>query len=336
MNENNLIKERLLTTIETDLLPIIPQKYIKDIIIVISKDIQNLTFNDDSYLPSIEVEDNNKICNTYLATKKIEGLSDKSINAYKFSIKKLLLYFDCDLKDITTNHLRVFFAEYGKTVSLVTVDNLRRNLNSFFQWLEDENYIEKNPCKKIKRIKTPYVIKTLLTTAEIERIRDTCIQSKNVKYLALIDLLLSTGIRCEEVTKIKISDCNFENKTIQIHGKGSKDRIVYMNDRCKMHLMEYLEQRNCGNIYIFSNSSGNKMTTGGLSYTMRKIGKMSNVENCQVHRFRKYFASSLAEKGCDIIYIQQLLGHSKLDTTKKHYVSINQNNAQNIFNRLAS
>lgn len=333
---NDEIIERILINIESDLITKIPQEYMYNIIMSVSKEIQKFSFEENINTPSVNVIDNNKICNTFLATKKIEGLSDNSIEAYKYSIKKMIRYFNCDIKEITTNHLRIFLAEYSKNVNLTTVDNLRRNLNTFFQWLEDEGYIPKNPCKKVKRIKTPYKIKTLITTAEVEKIRDTCNKENNPRDLALIDLLLSTGIRCEEVTKIKLVDCDFENKTIKIHGKGAKDRIVYMSERCKMHLINYIQYRKYNSIYLFCNIGNKQMTTGGMSYIMRSIGKKSGVDKCQIHRFRKYFASMLAEKGCDIIYIQQLLGHSKLDTTKKHYVNVNQNNIQNVFNRLAS
>lgn len=334
--ESEKLKEQLLNNFKTNLITLLPDDIINNVIIIISKELQNVILSEDKELPSVEVINNDKICNTYLASKKIEGLSDNSIRAYKHSIRKMINYFNCDLKEITTNHLRIFFAEYGKTVSLVTVDNIRRNLNSFFQWLEDENYIDKNPCKKLKRIKTPQTIKPLLTAVEVEKIRDTCSKDSNPRNLALIDLLLSTGIRCEEVTKIKLSDCDFINKTIQIHGKGAKDRMVYMSERCRLHLQKHLEYRKFDSVYLFCNSSHNHLTTGGLSHIMREIGDEAGVEKCQIHRFRKYFASDLAEKGCDITYVQQLLGHAKLDTTKKHYVAIKQNNDHNEFNRLVA
>lgn len=337
MNKESVrIKEQLLNNVKTNLVAYLPDDMINAVIIVLSKEIQNIEMSNEKSFPSVDVIDNEKICNNYLASKKVEGLSDNSIRAYRFSIRKIISYFNCDLKEITTNHMRVFLAEYGKTVSLTTVDNIRRNLNSFFQWLEDENYIDKNPCKKLKKIKTPQKIKPLLTTIEVEKIRDTCAKDSNPRNLALIDLLLSTGIRCEEVTKIKLIDCDYNNKTIQIHGKGAKDRIVYMSDRCRMHLLNYVNNRRYNSIYLFSNSSCNHLTTGGLSQIMRDIGEKAGVEKCQIHRFRKYFASTLAEKGCDITYVQQLLGHAKLDTTKKHYVTVKQNNIHNEFDRLVA
>ena len=338
MTENEIIKEKLLSNLKTYMVcNSFSDDQISGIVVFFANELQTLTITTEKELPSNDVVDNYKICNNFLASKKIEGVSKNTLRAYKYSITKTLSYFkDMDLKNITTNHLRIYFAEYGKSVSLVTVDNMRRNLNSFFQWLEDENYIDKNPCKKIKHIKIPQTIKPLLTTTEVEKIRDTCSISKNSRDLALIDLLLSTGARCEEVTEIKISDCNFTEKEIQLHGKGAKDRIVYMSDRCKLHLLNYIQSRKQNSIYLFCNSSGSNLTTGGLSHIMRDIGDRAGVECCQIHRFRKYFASSLVEKGCDIIFVQQLLGHAKLDTTKKHYVRINQDNIRNEFNKLAA
>lgn len=336
--KNEQLKERVISNIKTGILSICQTTNtdIYQIMIVISHELQNINMSEDKELPSVDVIDNYKICKNFLATKKIEGLSDNTITAYKYSIKKMLSYFNCDVKDITTNDLRIFFAEYNKTTSLVTVDNMRRNLNSFFQWLEDENYIDKNPCKKVKKIKSPQKIKTPLSTVEIEKIRDCCLKDNNSRNLALIDLLLSTGARCEEVTNIKLSDCDFENKNIKIHGKGSKDRVVYMSERCRMHLVQYLNQRTHTSEYLFCNNQCNKLTTEGLSHIMREIGNKAGVEKCQIHRFRKYFASSLFRKGCDIIYVQKLLGHAKLDTTKKHYLQVEQDCIHNEFDKFAA
>lgn len=345
MTDNYLSKEKFINEIKTQMSDFLDNTKMTILINVLSNELQNILLTYDTKLPSTEVINNNQLCNNYLASKKIEGASERTIKAYRHSIRTMLTYLDRNIVNISTNDLRIFFARYGnregnngKKISLNTLDNMRRNLNSFFQWLEDEEYIDKNPCKKIKKIKFEQKIKTSLTNTEVEKIRDSCSQENDGRELAIIDLLLSTGIRCEEVTKIKICDCDFDKMEIKIHGKGSKERIVYMSDRCKLHLLEYISNRKYVSEFLFSNPTGShsKLSNEGLSYIMRNLGKKAGVENCQIHRFRKYFATTLHKRGCDIIYVQQLLGHAKLDTTKKHYLDIVQDNVHTEFKKFVA
>lgn len=335
---NSRVKEQFLNEIKTKMVDFIDETQMDILIKTLSMELHDLELSKETYLPSVEVIDNYTLCNNYLASKRIEGASPNTLRAYKYSIRTMLNYLDCNIVDITTNHLRVLFARYGETVNLTTLDNMRRNLNAFFQWLENEEYISQNPCRKIKKVKYEHKIKTPLSTIEVEKIRDSCFQEESGRELAIVDLLLSTGVRCEEVTKIRIGDCDFENRTIKIHGKGAKQRIVYMTDRCRLHLLEHINNRKYESEYLFCNTTGshNKLSTEGLSLIMRRIGKRAGVERCQVHRFRKYFATTLFIRGCDIIYVQQLLGHAKLDTTKKHYLDVSQSYIRNEFDKFAA
>ena len=135
--------------------------------------------------------------------------------------------------------------------------------------------------------------------------------------IALMDLCLSTGIRCEEITKIKYEDINFDTTEIIIHGKGQKIRTVYMNQACLEHLKKYIQSKKNKSEYVFSSDRLNaeRPSEGTIASMFKKLGDKAGVTQCQIHRFRKYFASSLLKSGCDIVYVQKLLGHAKTETT---------------------
>ena len=190
-------------------------------------------------------------------------------------------------------------------------------MSSFYEWMHQEMYIAVNPVKKIKRIKYEKHEKTPYTDKEVVKLRDTCYQSGDLKMIALMDLCLSTGIRCEEITKIRFEDINFDTTEIVIHGKGQKIRTVYMNQACVEHLKKYIQSKEQLNEYVFSSDRLNarKPSEATIAVMFKKLGEKAGVSQCQIHRFRKYFASSLLKSGCDIVYVQKLLGHAKTETT---------------------
>lgn len=309
---NSDAKEQLISDVQTSMQPFLSSQQLDILMHEISKSLNSMKVEYDSKLPSTDILNNGKFVKAFLVSKKIEGLSEHTLKSYCYTITKVLDAINIPVQDITSNHIRCWLLDYGKRASNVTVENARKNLNSFFTWLETEGYIDKNPINRIKRIKCEKKIKTPLTTVEVEKIRDAC---QNIRETALIDLLVSTGIRCEEITKIEMSDISFETSSIKIHGKGAKERIVYMSDKCKLHLMQYLAQRGYESVWLFTNKAHRQLTTEGVSFIMRELGERAGVPKCQVHRFRKYFATTLFSRGCDIVYIKQLLGHAKIDTT---------------------
>lgn len=333
MYANKNVKEQVINEIKTSMEPLLQRQQLDALDFVVSKALNHVDMYISSDLPSTKVISNDRLVQAYIVSKKIEGLSMRSLNAYLYSIKKMLLTLNMNIVDIESNAIRCYLLEYSKHASHVTVDNARRNLNSFFSWLELEGYIDKNPVSRIKKVKCEKKIKKPLTTIEVEKIRDACL---NIKEIALIDLLISTGVRCEEITKITLNDIDFESQSIKIHGKGAKERLVYLSDKCKLHLIQYLEQRDYNSPYLFySNKTHDRLTTEGISFIMRKIGNRAGVVNCQVHRFRKYFATTLFNRGCDIVYIKQLLGHSKMDTTLI-YVQTTDARVRNKFQQFAA
>lgn len=269
---------------------------------------------------SVDKCKNSTIIRNFIGCKKIAGIKDSSLEQYIYSVTALLRFCQKDLISVTTDDIRRFLLEYEKTVCKTTANNCRRNLNVFFQFMENEEYITKNPVKKIPKIKEGKKYKKFYTDLEIESMRDACI---NKRELALIDLLISSGLRVSEVSNILLSEIDWDSKTIIIHGKGDKDRIVPFTVRCKKHLQEYLFERGRISDYLFcsSKSPHNKLSTGTINKIVKTVGARAGLPNITVHCFRRWLASDLNKKSVDPTIIQEILGHASFETTQKHYLS---------------
>lgn len=274
-------------------------------------------------LPSVEVSDSGKILRHYFATKKMEGLSEETLETYRYHLIKLFRFINIPIEEMGTNHIRYYLADLGTKCSLSYVDDARRVLNTFFDFCVDEEYIPRNPVSKIKHIKQPKTMERPYSDTEVEMLRDACADKRDV---ALIDFLFSTGCRREEIVKAKISDVDFRNRSVLIHGKGSKDRTVYFSARCEKHLREYIESRKGVSEYLFCGSKEpyGQLTNNGLAAIVKRIGARAGVSNVHLHRFRKWFGTYMANQGVPLQDIKEMMGHSKLDTTNNYYVYTNQ------------
>ena len=281
---------------------------------------ENINFQQNKNMVSTYVADNKSLIQGFMLVKKMAGIKESSLKAYAFTLSKFIEYCRMDLKKVDTNKIRCFLLMCEKTMSLCSVDNRRRNLNTFFQYLEDEDYIPKNPCRKIPRIKEGQKVKKFYTDLEIETMRDSC---QNIRELALIDLLISTGIRISEVCKIMIADIDWEERTILIYGKGSKERIVPISIRCKKHLKDYIENKEHDSEYLFSSlrKPYGKLSREAINKVIKDIGQRAGLPNITVHCFRRWFASDLNKKGIDPVVIQEILGHESFSTTQRNYLS---------------
>lgn len=278
---------------------------------------------------SNEAELSNKkknYCDMFISSKRVEGCSEKSLKYYKSTIENMLNVLGKEIKHITTEDLREYLSNYYENSSCgkVTIDNIRRILSSFFSWLEDENYILKSPVRRIHKIKTGKVIKETYTDEHLEIMRDNC---KEIRDLAMIDLLNSTGIRVGELVKLNIDDVNFNERECIVTGKGDKQRKVYFDARTKIHLENYLKSRIDDNSALFVSliKPYNRLKISGVEIRMRELGRKLNITKLHPHKFRRTLATRAIDKGMPIEQVQQLLGHQKIDTTLK-YAMVNQNN----------
>lgn len=274
-------------------------------------------------------DDSFELLERFIASKKLEGRSEKTLKYYKNTVDKMLGIIDKNVKAVTTDDLRKYLSDYQSrpTVSKQSVDNIRRNLSSFFTWLEDENYILKSPVRRIHKIKTSKTVKETYSDDEMERLRDSCTEIRN---LAMIELLSSTGMRVGELVLLNIDDINFNERECIVLGKGDKERIVYFDARTKLHLLEYLKRRVDNNpaLFVGLRSPHNRLGIGGIELMIRKLGRSIGVKNCHPHKFRRTMATVAIDKGMPIEQVQKLLGHEKIDTTL-HYAMVKQSNVKN-------
>ena len=177
----------------------------------------------------------------FIEAKRIEGCSERTIQYYKSTAKDLLSKIEVSVRKIPTEEIRSYLSEYQKESKCtnVTIDNIRRNLSSFFSWLEEEDYILKSPMRRIHKIKTKTVVKNVITDEGIEKLRDHCQKTRD---LAMIDLLYSTGIRVGELVNLNIDDIDLEGRECVVYGKGDKERKVYFDAKTKVHLKKYISE----------------------------------------------------------------------------------------------
>ena len=273
-------------------------------------------------------DNSNDLLELFLSTKRLEGRSDRTLKYYKNTVLNMMKSVQKPVTAITTDDLRQYLADYQKrpTVCKQSVDNIRRNLSSFFNWLEDENYILKSPVKRIHKIKSPVVVKEAYSDDEIEKIRYEC---KEIRDLALVDFLLSTGMRVGELVLLNRSDIDFVERECVVLGKGDKERVVYFDAKAKLHLQEYLSTRTDSNpaLFVGTRAPFNRLSIGGVEVMIRRLGKITGIEKCHPHKFRRTMATVAIDKGMPIEQVQKLLGHEKIDTTLR-YALVKQSNVK--------
>ena len=195
-------------------------------------------------------ETNTRLLNLFIASKKIEGCSENTLHYYSSTLSNMLNTIQKNACTIETDDIRFYLATYQdmRNSSKVTMDNIRRIMSSFFTWLEDEDYIGKSPVRRIHKVKVTQFIKETLTDENLESLRDQC---RHPRDLAIIDLLISTGIRVGELVNLNRSDINFDERECVVLGKGDKERKVYFDARTKIHLLQYLDGRCDTNSALF-------------------------------------------------------------------------------------
>ena len=272
--------------------------------------------------------ENETLTTSFISAKRIEGCSEKTLAYYENTISVTLIQINKNLKQLTTDDLRLYLTEYQEkhNSSRVTIDNIRRILSSFFSWLEDEGYIFKSPIRRIHKVKTDKVIKETYTDEELETLRDN---SPTIRDLAMIDMLASTGMRIGEMVLLNKADINFAERECKVLGKANKERIVYFDARTKLHLQQYLASRTDENeaLFVSIRRPCERITIGGIESRLRKLGQNLNIHKVHPHKFRRTLATMAIDKGMPIEQLQRLLGHQRIDTTLQ-YAMVKQSNVK--------
>lgn len=277
---------------------------------------------------NVQEDTSEDLLESFLSAKRVEGCSEKSLVYYRNTIQSMLDTMTMPVREIETDNLREYLTSYQKekNSSKVTIDNIRRILSSFFSWLEDEDYIIKSPVRRIHRVKSATTIKETYSDENMEIMRDSCTELRD---LALIDILASTGMRIGELVLLNRKDINFEERECVVFGKGSKERMVYFDARTKIHLQEYLNHRTDDNpaLFVSLKAPYERMKIGGIEARLRGIGRRLGIDKVHPHKFRRTLATMAIDKGMPIEQLQQLLGHKRIDTTLQ-YAMVKQSNVK--------
>ena len=322
------MREKIITEILADMADFLTAEQLAELQRVLTHAIYNYEIKKrESSVSNGETEDN--LLAVFIAAKRIEGCSEKSLTYYYSTVSYMLNIVNKQVCQINTDDLRCYLADYQKkrNLSKVTVDNMRRIFSSFFSWLEDEDYILKSPVRRIHKIKTDKIIKETLSDEGLELLRDVC---EEIRDLAMIDLLTSTGMRVGELVRLNREDINFFERECVVFGKGGNERLVYFDARTKIHLLDYLNSRTDNNpaLFVSLTMPYGRLMISGIETHLRAIGKRANLYKVHPHKFRRTLATRAIDKGMPIEQVQRLLGHVKIDTTM-HYAMVNQVNVKN-------
>lgn len=315
------MKNQKITEIEQHMLPYLDNSQMEHLHEILQFYLQENPMDAEQEKPVDLVE-------TFLAAKRVEGCSAKTVRYYDSTIRNVISAVGKDVKQISTDDIRMYLDKYQteSSVSKVTIDNIRRILSSFFAWLESEDYIIKNPIKRIHKVKTGKTVKETYSDEALELMRDNC---ECPRDLALIDILASTGMRVGELVNLDRTDIDFQNRECIVLGKGNKQRIVYFDARTKIHLQNYLNSRTDDNAALFVSLQKpfERLQISGVEIRLRELGRKLNIDKVHPHKFRRTLATMAIDKGMPIEQVQQLLGHQSVDTTLQ-YAMVNQNNVK--------
>lgn len=320
------MKEKVIKEIEQKMASILnneQKEKLKEVLLYTFYNIEVTSIKDEL------VEDTTDYSKMFIAAKRIEGCSERTLNYYETTIKTMVDKLSKKVNSIETEDLRNYLSEYQakNNCSKVTIDNVRRILSSFFAWLEDEDYIMKSPVRRIHKVKATQTVKETYTDEELEEMRDTCIE---IRDLAMVDFLASTGVRVGELVNLDRVDIDMQERSCVVLGKGGKEREVYFDARTKIHLQNYLNTRTDNNPALFVSllRPYDRLKISGVEIRLRELGKRINIKKIHPHKFRRTMATKAIDKGMPIEQVQVLLGHRKIDTTLQ-YAMVNQNNVRN-------
>lgn len=313
--------ERMVKEIMLSLSNVLPDQYMTQTEIAICKAIEEYEIQPKkNELMNVDVESSMRVLAIFLMSKKVEGMSEKSLKYYKSELTKFILSVNKPVESITTNDIRLFIAR--KDCSNTTKDNTLRIIKSFFSWCTAEEYVPKNPSLRIKKINAEKVIKKPFSEIEVERLRNG---ARDVRERAIIEILLSTGCRIGEIHGMDRAD--IEGDQMIVRGKGNKERYVFLNAKAIVAIENYLNTRDDDNpaLFVSEQKPHNRLKISGFETRLRELGRELGIKNVHPHRFRRTAATSALNRGMDIEQVQKMLGHSNIQTTLIYAQSAHEN-----------
>ena len=329
MNSEENIKQRenLQDTIVDQLLatnPTLTTRQLEDLKHTLNYTLSRYSVVEDEQTTSLlEAQtENARVLRMFIDAKRVEGRSDSTLYNYAKEMSKIFLAINKSYKYITTKDIREYMSWRKDTGQLkpASMANMRQYLMSFFKWCFREELITKNPMDRIGVVKIDQHVIQVLSDEEQEIIRCACTSERDK---ALVDLLAGSGMRVSELCGLNREDLNFQEGTVKVFGKGSKERICYLTARSKVHLKWYLESRTDNNpaLFVSERQPHERMTRTGVEYVLRQIAKKSKIPTIRLypHKYRSTLATTMLNKGADIDTISHVLGHANVAVTAAHY-----------------
>ena len=277
---------------------------------------------EDTELVAYEESINEEALRMFFVAKSVQGCTKRTLNYYRTILNQFFDFMNDKLvNQVTTNDIRYFFAvkkeRDGNKDS--EINNKRRVLSSFFAWLYEEEYIQKNPMVKIKQIRVEKRVKKPFKDVELERLRYGA--ADDIRLTALLEVLLSTGCRISEVSGMNRKD--LEGDEIIVYGKGKKERTVYLNAKAKLALERYLATREDENtaMFVSSDKPHSRLLVSRMGQEIRQLGQACGVSDTHPHKFRRTAATMALNRGMPIEQVQMMLGHESIETTTLYAIS---------------
>ena len=277
-----------------------------------------------------EGERKDDLLDSYMAALKVEGRSQKTIDRYYYVIGKMMKAVGVNTRKITVYHLRGYLAkEKERGISDRTMEGERQIFSGYFNWLQRESLIERNPVANLGPIKCAKKKKNIYSEVDIEKLNQCC---HNVRDRAIIAFLGATGCRISEAIELNRDSVNLDALECVVRGKGNKERTVFINPVTAMLIERYIKERKDANEALFAGRNGRRLLPGGVRTMLKKVAAEAGVENVYPHKFRRTLATNLTRHGMPVQEVASILGHEKLDTTMK-YVVLNNEDIKNSYKR---
>lgn len=268
----------------------------------------------------------------FVSAMQIQGRSAKTVDRYVYIVKKMLQHESTTTRQITVYHLRQFLAdEKNRGISDRTLEGYRQVFSSYFNWLQREGLLQKNPVANLGAIRCQKKIKQTYTEVDIEKLKLHC---KTLRDRAILCFLMSTGCRISEMIQLDRDSIDFSSLEVKVLGKGNKERRVFLDPVAGMTVKQYLAQRNDDHPALFIGKGTDRLKPGGVRLMLNNLAESANVEHVHPHKFRRTLATNLIRHGMPIQEVAAILGHDKLDTTMQ-YVVLDNTDVRNSYRRYA-
>lgn len=312
-------KAAFINRIETAISDLVTVSQANQIMIALSSELQGFLLE---HAPAADQTDANDYLDAYISAKQISGKTDNTVTLYRYEIQRMMKKIGLPTRQITVFHLRKFLAdEKARGLSDGSIRGLRDIIVAYFNWLQRESLIDRNPAANLEPIKCAVIERKPLSDVDMQKLKDTTKNTTNpLRDQAILYFLDATACRIGEVVKLNRDDLDLTNNECKVDGKGRKERIVFFDSVTSMMLQTYLDSRTDDNPALFINKNYGRLQAGGYRAMLHKVADNAGVDDVHPHRFRRTRATNLSSHGMSIYEVATLLGHSKIDTTKKYVI----------------